>query len=268
MIAFADSFLAWTAATLLSAFVGLLVISGSSRFVQAKYLCAFAFGIFLWFFVDTIGGSATLYVNSGFGGGFAQVVVVILFLVGVLIFFSIDKNRNIFSPDLAVGKYGIVIPFLVAAAVGIHGLGEGWDFGQTAYNTTNTSLLDAFGGLTAGVAYVLHKALEPMMIGACYAFYTKGVTRSSARWIRDIFLLSIIFVFTSLLGAALGYYISLDSTTYFFALGTGTSIYAAIRLVGPLFTQTQAAKSNYSIAVAVSMLLGFTAIYFAALFHS
>ena len=267
MIGFGESFLAWTAATLLPALAGLLVITAASRWVQAKYLCAFAFGIFLWFFVDTIQGSATLDVNSGFGGGWAQLTVVILFLVGVLAFFSFDQKRYIFSAETAVGRYGIIIPILVAAGVGIHGLGEGLAFGQTALNTSSNNLLDAFGGLTSGVAYVLHKGLEPMMIGACYAFYARGTGRSSARWIRDVFLMSIIFVFTSLVGAAAGYYISLD-TTYFYALGTGTSIYAAIRLLGPMFTQTQVAKPNYTMAIVVSILLGFIAIYVAALFHS
>jgi hypothetical protein len=267
MIGFADSFLTWTAATLIPAFAGLLVITAANRFVEAKYLSAFAFGIFIWFFVDTIGGSATLDVNSGFGGGLAQVTVVIFFLAGVLFFFLVDQNRNIFSAESAIGKYGIVIPVLVAAAVGIHGLGEGWDYGQTAYATMSTNLLDAFGGITAGVAYVLHKALEPMMVGACYAVYTKGQARSEAKWIRDTFLLGVVFVFASLVGAAVGYFVSFD-TTYFFALGTGTSIYAAMRLLGPLFTPNQTAKSNYSVSIAVALLLGFVAIYFAALFHS
>lgn len=267
MIGFGESFLAWAAATLLPAFAGLLLITAASWLIQAKYLCAFAFGIFLWFFVDTIGGSATLDVNSGFGGGWAQLIVVMLFLLGVLVFFSFDQKRNIFSAESAVGKYGIIIPILVAAAVGIHGLGEGWDFGQTAFNTSSSNLLDAFGGLTAGVAYVLHKGLEPMMIGACYSFYTKGIGRSSAKWIRDVFLMSVVFVMTSVVGAAAGYYISLD-TTYFYALGTGTSIYAAIRLLGPLFGQTQDAKPSYTVMVAVSLLLGFISIYIAALFHS
>ncbi len=267
MLGFDESFLAWTAATLLPALAGLIVIVGANKFVGGKYLSAFAFGIFLWFFVDTISGSATLDVNSGFSGGLAQLAVVILFVVGVLIFFSIDQNRNIFSAESAIGKYSLVIPFLVAAAVGIHGLGEGWDFGQTAYATASTNLLDAFGGLTAGVAYVLHKALEPMMIGACYAVYTKGQARTMPQRIRDLLLLGITFVFTSLVGAAVGYYVSFD-TTYFFALGTGTSIYAAMRLAGPLFTTGQSMRSKDSVAIAVALLLGFIAIYFAALFHS
>jgi len=183
MIGFAESFLAWTAATLIPPFVGLLLIIVASKFVEARYLTAFASGIFLWFFVDTISGSATLDVNSGFGGGLAQVTVVILFLAGVLFFFLVDRNRDIFSPESAIGKYGVIIPVLVAAAIGIHGLGEGWDYGRTAYTTSSTDLLDAFGGITAGVAYVLHKAFEPVMIGACYSFYTKSPSRSAPKWI-------------------------------------------------------------------------------------
>src|SRR5437667_7478786 len=126
MIGFGESFLAWTAVTVIPAFMGLLLIFGASKFVEARYLTAFAFGIFLWFFVDTISGSATLDVNSGFGGGLAQVTVMILFLAALLFFFSVDQNRNLFSAESAVGKYCVVIPLLVAVAVGIHGLCEGW----------------------------------------------------------------------------------------------------------------------------------------------
>jgi hypothetical protein len=267
MIGFAESFLAWTAATLLPAFAGILVIVAASKFVNAKYLAAFGFGIFLWFFVDTIGGSADLDVNSGFGGGLAQVGVVILFILGALFFFSLDRKRSIFSAESSVGKYGTVIPVLVAAAIGIHGLGEGWSFGATAYSTMSTNLLDAFGGLTAGVAYVLHKGLEPMMAGACYAVYTKGQALTNGRRVRDIFIMSIIFVFTSLVGAAAGYFISVD-TTYFFALGTGTSVYAAMRLLAPLFAPGQVSRERETVMIAIALLLGFIAIYFAALFHS
>src|SRR5438094_8212986 len=161
MIGFAESFLAWTAATLIPPFVGLLLIIVASKFVEARYLTAFASGIFLWFFVDTISGSATLDVNSGFGGGLAQVTVVILFLAGVLFFFLVDRNRNLFSAESAIGKYGVVIPLLVAAAIGIHGLGEGWDYGHTVYIASSTNLLDTFGGIHGGVANVLQKALAP-----------------------------------------------------------------------------------------------------------
>ncbi len=267
MIGFAESFLAWVAATLIPGFVGLIVLTWANKLVAARYLAAFAFGIFLWFFVDTIGGSAALDVNSGFAGGTAQAGVVVLFVTGLLFLFWFDRNRNIFSTDAAIGKYGLSIPVLVAIAVGIHGLAEGAAFGSTAYSTLSTSLLDAFGGVSAGVAYVLHKGLEPMMIGACYSVYLAGQSRSTGRWLRDVFILGLIFTIPSLLGAITGYYINYD-TTYFFALGTGTSIYAGMRLLAPLFKASEPFPSRDSIRIGVSLVLGFLAIYFSALFHS
>jgi hypothetical protein len=267
MIGFPDSFLPWIAATLVPAFLGLLIIVLAGNLVKAKHLAAFAMGIFLWFFVDTIGGAASLDVNSGFTGGGGQVALSGLFAIGLVLIFALDHNRNLLSPQLAIGKYGLAIPWLVAAAVGIHGLGEGAAFGGTASLTSSTSLLDAFGGYSGGVAYILHKALEPMMIGASYCLYAKVQAKGIAGRLRDLLLLSITFVTPSLLGAASGYYLTYDSS-YFYALGTGTSIYALTRLAGPLFDNTQPTNSREPIKIAILIALGLLAIYFAALFHS
>lgn len=267
MLGFPVSFLPWTAATLIPAFLGLLIIVMAGNFMKAKYLAAFAIGVFLWFFVDTIGGAASLDVNSGFSGGGGQLALSGLFVIGLLLFFTIDRNRNVLSPQLAIGKYGLAIPWLVAAAVGIHGLGEGAAFGGTAALTSSTSLLDAFGGYSGGVAYILHKALEPMMIGACYRVYAKEHAKSAASRLKDLLLLSMTFVIPSLLGAATGYYLTYDSS-FFYALGTGTSVYAVIRLAGPLFDNAQPASPKESIRMAILIALGLLALYFAALFHS
>lgn len=75
MLDFGTSFLGWLAATAIPAFLGLLLITGAGKWVKGKYLAAFAIGIFMWFFVDTIGGSANLDVNAGFGGGIDQVAM-------------------------------------------------------------------------------------------------------------------------------------------------------------------------------------------------
>ncbi len=267
MIGFAESFLTWLASTILPTFVGLSLITWASKKVPARYIVAFAFGILFWFFVDTISGSAVLDVNSGFGGGLAQVGVVLLFVIGVVFFFWVDRKRDILSPQSAIGKYGLTIPLLVAIALGIHGLGEGAAFGATAYSTSSTSLLNAFGGLTVGVAYVLHKVLEPMMIGACYSVYSKPEGRTVGSWLRSVFLMSIVFVIPSLLGAATGYVLAYD-TTYFFALGTGAAVYVVFRLAGPLFIPGEAATTREPIKVAVSWILGIMALYASALFHS
>jgi len=267
MIGFATSFLTWLASTLLPAFAGLLVITWAGKKIPARYIVAFAFGILFWFFVDTISGSAVLDVNSGFGGGVAQVGVLTLFIIGVISFFWVDRKRDILAPQSAIGKYGLTIPILVAIALGIHGLGEGAAFGATAFSTSSTSLVDAFGGLNAGVAYVLHKGLEPMMIGACYSVYFKREGETVGSWLRSIFVLGIVFVFPSLLGAATGYLVAYD-TTYVFALGTGAAIYVVFRLAGPLFIPGGVMTSREPVKVALSWILGIVAIYIAALFHS
>src|SRR3989441_6630169 len=163
MIGFTEGFLDWLASTAIPAFVGLLVVVWAGRVVKPKYLAAFALGIFLWFFVDTIQGSALLDVNAGFTGGAAQVAAVGLFIIGVLSVFWIDRRHGLFSSESTMATVSVAVPLLVAAAIGIHGLGEGAAFGATAYSTSSTSLLDAFGGVSAGVAYLLHKGLEPMM---------------------------------------------------------------------------------------------------------
>jgi len=276
MIGFVDGFLAWTASTWIPAFVGSFVIVWASHVLKPKYLAAFALGIFLWFFVDTIQGSALLDVNLGFSGGAGQVAEVALFIIGVLSVFWIDRRRGLFSPEPIVRTVSVAIPLLVAGAIGIHGLGEGAAFGATAYSTSSTSLLDAFGGVSAGVAYLLHKGLEPMMAAACYSVYTSRTGSGMRGELRDVFLLSLVFVLPSLVGAVVGYYVMGPATgfvagfdtTYFFALGTGTSIYAALRLSRPLFRSEGSAASEDSIKMAVPILLGFVAIYFAALFHS
>ena len=276
MIEFAMGFFAWLASTWIPAFVGLLVIVWASQIVKSGYLTAFALGIFLWFFVDTIQGSALLDVNAGFTGGAAQVAAVGLFIIGVLSVFWIDRRRGLFSSESTTATVSVAIPLLVAGAIGIHGLGEGAAFGATAYSTSSTSLLDAFGGVSAGVAYLLHKGLEPVMAAACYCAYTNRTASGIKGQLKDVFLLSLVFVLPSLIGAVVGYFIMGPATgflagfdaTYFFALGTGTSIYAALRLSRPLFRSGETVTSEDSIRIVAPILLGFLAIYFAALFHS
>jgi hypothetical protein len=267
MIGFGESYLAWLAATVAPAFLGLLVITWTSRFVGVKYLAAFALGIFLLFFNGTLEASANLGVNGGFGGGLPQIALVVLFLVGAVFFVWVDRNRNIFSSQAAIGRYGILIPAIVAIAVGMHGLGEGAAYSGTVFSTSSASLLEAFGGLSSALAYMLHKGLEPMMIGACYCVYARGPRRDVSAWLGDMFLLTIIFVLPSLIAAAVGYYIMFD-TTYYFALGAGTSVYAALRLAAPLFGTGETAKPNGPMWVIVSIVLGFLTLYVATLFHS
>src|SRR2546426_1313151 len=104
MIGFVEGFLAWTASTWIPAFVGVLVIVEAGYRLRPKYLAAFALGIFLWFFVDTIQGSALLDVNAGFSGGAGQVAAVVVFLICVIFFFFVDRRRRSFSFQRDVGE--------------------------------------------------------------------------------------------------------------------------------------------------------------------
>src|SRR3989442_5435698 len=121
-----------------------------------------------------------------------------------------------------VGKDGLTIPLLVVIAVGIHCLGEGAAYGAPAFSTSSASLLNAFGGLSAGVAYVLHKGLEPMMAGACYSFYNKAGAGTVCIWLRSMFFLSIVFLIPSLLRYVTGYLAAYD-TTHLFTNRTSTA---------------------------------------------
>jgi len=267
MIGFGESYLAWLASTVVPTLAGLLLITWANRFVNARYLVAFGLGLFLWFFVDLVDTSTSLGANDGFSGGAGQVVLVLLFLTAALFFVGVDRDRNIFSPSLASGKYGLIIPIMVALSLAIHGLGEGAAYSATVFATSSNSLLDAFGGLYPAVAYVLHKALEPMMIGSCYCAHVKQQRAKSGAWLGDMLLLTIVFVLPSLIGAAVGYYI-MYNTTYYFALGAGASLYAGLRLTGPLFDTGETLKPSGTMRIIVCILLGILALYLAALFHS
>ena len=263
MLPFLPSFLSIVAALALPTLAGLLIMTGAARFANPKYLVAFALGLYFWFFSDTIGDAAYLDVNAGFGGGAVQVSLVLLFIIGVLLVFSID--RETFRAG-ASSRMGFGIPLLVAFAVGFHGFGEGAAFAATAATTPATGLLDAFGGLTAASAFIIHKALEPMIIGAAYWIYAKDHAKSASAYARDMLLLTLVFVLPGVIGAATDYYWLYD-TTYFFAFGLGTSLYAAVRLAKPLFWDT-GGSSWESTKIAISMILGFLCLYGAALLHS
>jgi hypothetical protein len=264
MLPFLSSFVAISAAFIIPAFVGLLIMAAFARVARPAYIAAFAFGIYLWFFTDTMGDSANLDVSAGFSGGIYQLSIFLLFVVGVLLVFSLDAG--VFTSNIHTEKLGFAIPLLVAFAVGFHGLGEGAAFGSTAAATSSSSLLDAFGGLTSAVAFLLHKTFEPMMVGATYWVYAKDHARSASGFAWDTILLVLVFVIPGLIGAATEYYVSYD-TTFAFAFGLGTSIYAAIRLAKPTFSLSSESRGQ-SLTMALLILLGFTCLYIAALLHS
>jgi len=268
LIGFAVTFSTILVTFLIPALLGLAIISGAARFLAARYLAAFAIGLYLWFFSDTIGDASLLGVSEGFTGGLWHVVLWVVFCVGMVLLFSLDTKM--FAEGSAGSDLGFAIPLLVAVAVGMHGFGEGASVGATAATTSSTNLIDAFGGLSAGAAFVLHKGLEPMMVGAAYWIYAKDHAKDMAGRLKDIVILTLAFTLPGIIGGASAYYMIQAfpgaDYTYVFALGLGTSIYAAVRLSKPLFQGT--VSKWESIKVALMVILGFTCLYTAALLHS
>ena len=186
----------------------------------------------------------------------------------MIVLYSIDtKMFAEGSPGL---DFGFSIPILVAIAVGMHGFGEGAAVGATAATTSSSNLIDAFGGFSAGAAFVLHKGLEPMMVGAAYWIYARDHAKDMAGRLKDLVILTLAFTLPGIIGGASAYYViqaypSADYT-YVFALGLGTSIYAAVRLARPLFHGS--GSKGESLRVAILVVFGLTCLYTAALLHS
>ncbi|HVC27170.1 MAG TPA: hypothetical protein VND40_03325 [Nitrososphaerales archaeon] len=268
MIGFAETFGATLGAFLVPTFLGLLMISAVARYVSPRYLVAFAVGLYLWFFSDTMGDASLLGVSEGFAGGLWHVALWVVFVLGLLVFFSVDTRM--FTEGSPGESLGFAIPLLVALAIGVHGFGEGAAVGATAATSPSTSLADAFGGLSAAASFLLHKGLEPMMVGAAYWAYAKDHARDTVGRLKDLSILTLTFALPGIVGGATSYYLvqaypSVDFT-YVFALGLGASIYAATRLARPLY-QGGGSKSE-SMRTALAMVLGFACLYLAALLHA
>lgn len=255
MLDYATVVLGFATATFIPALIGLF-LSSAAKPIRSSLVAAYGAGVYLWFFSDTLGGSSYLYVNSGFSGGLSQAGVLVLFVAAFALVFAVH-DRGLRSDQKVYGS-SLAIPVLVAAALSIHGLGEGVSFGTLASSGVSPRLYDS-------LSFVLHKALEPVMIGACYLAYSGGDTGRTR--VRNLVLLSAIFALPSTIGSAIGYYVPID-VTYVFAAGAGASVYVIFSLVRPLFEFRTSETRPGLITLAFLFLLGFVSIYAAALFHS
>lgn len=256
-------------ATLIPAYLALYIVS-NLKHIQTKYIAAAGVGLTFWFFFDTMGDAAQLDVNSSFGGGFVHFGVLVAFIGGIAtlaIFdhFAVPSDK---SSSATTPKAFFLIPVAVAAVMGIHGLGEGWDFASAASQTSTQNLIDAFGGWGAVISYPLHKFFEASIIASVYACYVaRNNPPVKAKW--QIPVLGLLFGLTSVIGSSLGYYISLN-TTYFYAFGVTAAFYAVIRLVEAMnsgFRIGENAPAYLGGKVFLAMTIGFFLLYTAALFH-
>ena len=279
MIAFSLIFGGILFATLIPEFIALYLVS--SRFVSVRYLAAAAVGLTFWFFFDTIGGAVSLDSNYSIYpidqfGGWPHVGLILAFALGIAVLAMFDHyaltNRKVAGDQPRSDWRLFLIPAGLALVMGLHSLGEGWDASSAvaAAQINSGSVLDAltqaFGSIPAVISYPIHKFLEAVIIGAVYAAFVSGSGQKPARW--HIPVLVDIFATPSVLGATLGYYISFD-TSYFYAFGVTSAMYAVLRLVeatNPAF-KSGAGPSVLGSKTFIAMAGGFFLLYFAALLH-
>ena len=265
MLPFGITTVEFALVTFLSALTGISLMIAASRFVKARFLAAFSLGVYLWYFTDTLGDANYLDVLNGPAFSWNLVALLALFAVGLLVFIGADGG--VFSAEGGAKKYGMLVAAAVALAVGLHGFGEGADFGFTAAQTHINTLLGAFGGLTEGASWMLHKAVEPSMAAACYVALAGGGPKKLADRVIDASTMAAVFVAPAVAGSVVGYFTSFDHT-YAFALGLGASVYALARIGKMLYTPHGETQRGLSVKMAVSFLVGFALIFLAALLHA
>ncbi len=247
------NFLSAIVATFVPLFVGLFLpplIAGRSQ-GRVKMLMAISSGIIFWFFLDIMNDAVLLDVNQGFGGGIAQLMLVLVFAAGFLLLFGLElvPRSSRIRRSVSEGSISIVVALLVALAIGFHALGEGIEIGSLLPTTSN--LIDTIGGLTPGIAYVLHKVLEGFVIGTFAAFLKSTPLRTAT--------LGLIAGTPTAIGMALALLGPINST-FFFALGGAGALYIEYRLI-PNFIQKK------DVGIYFAILLGFFLMYFASLLH-
>jgi len=268
MVDLATTLIGILGATLIPAYIALYLVT-NLKSIHIRYIAAAAVGLAMWYFLDTILDSAELDVNSGFTGGLSQAGLLIVFILGIVTlsifdYFAVPRNKEVASNASPRFPLLFLIPAAVAAVMGIHGLGEGWDFATAASSAPN-SLVDAFGGLGAVASYPLHKFLEASVIAAVYSAYF-GKNGVNKKWHLPV--LGLLFGLPSLIGSTFGYYNNID-TTYFFAFGTTAAFYAIIRLVEAMNPSFKTGAPSYlGWKVFLSLVTGFLLLYTAALLHA
>ncbi len=252
-----SAFASTALATFMPLYLGLLLpplLGRGSR--GSQFFVAASAGIIFWFFLDIMGDAALLDVNQGFRGNYTHVVLAGSFALGVLLFFGLERKS---TPSLAVASEAIsggtiqstfAIALIAALGIGFHALGEGVEIGSVVPNAT--SILDAIGGIGPGVAYVLHKFLEGLVVGA---FAMLARSRYS-----QIGVMGIVVGVPTLIGFLLGLPSSVEAT-YFFAVGGAGAVYIEFKLIPKIF------EGRVKFAAIIYALLGFYSMYFAGLFH-
>lgn len=275
MIEFGVSFVEFVLATLPPIYVGmfLLIALSNVTHVDTRYLSAYALGLLFWFFFDTLNDAAQLDVNQGYSFNSGQISLVTLFIVGFLLFTLLGGmlSSKVGSPPASKqeNSFPFLLAILVALAMGCHGIGEGIEFGGLAAGTQASTVLDAIGGITGGIAYVLHKLLESTIVIVAFITLARANGLPFRKQLWQTVIVGLAFGIPSAVGEVAGYSVPIDSS-WFYALGAGAAFFVVLQVIKPIFAANKDEEVTYSqwLQISVAMILGFLLLYAAALFHS
>ncbi|MHB1909225.1 MAG: hypothetical protein ACYCQJ_10215 [Nitrososphaerales archaeon] len=266
--------------TLLPAYLALYLIT-RLKFLQTKTISALGLGLSFFFLIDTFNDASELDVNSAFYpdfGGWYHVSLILAFLFGIVALAIFDHfGVPKVAKDSARTNLGLVVlaPIAVAAVMGIHSFAEGWSFASVASGVPGNDLVNAFApGIPTPAAYEplisypVHKFLEASIVACLYVILVqRNKNVSKAKW--HLPLLGLLFGFTSVIGASIGYFFSFD-LTYFYAFGVTAAIYAIIRLAEGITKgegDSAVTPSYLGAKVFLGVSAGFFLLYVAALLH-
>ena len=272
MIEFGVSFVEFVLATFVPIYVGmffLIALSDATR-IDTRYLSAYALGLLLWFFFDTLNDAAQLDVNQGYSFDSGQILLVLLFIIGFLLFTLLGGKLSSRRGN-SVGKDScpFLLTILVALGMACHGIGEGIEFGGLVAGTQVSSVFDAIGGIGGGIAYGLHKLLESTIVIVVFVTLSRADGLPFRKQLWQTVIVSLAFGIPSAVGEVAGYYIPINSS-WFFAVGAGAAFFVVLQVIRPIFALNKESEATYPqwVRISVAMLLGFLLLYAAALFHS
>jgi len=270
MIEFSVSLIQFFAATFVPIYVGmfLLVVLSNITGINSRYLSAYALGLLFWFFFDTLNDAVQLDVNQGYAFDISQVGLVVLFIVGFLLFSLLGGRLGSKGGNVSTRNLPLLVAMVVGVGMGIHGVGEGIEFGGLAAGTQAVTILDAIGGVGGGVAYVLHKLLESTIVIVVFITLARTTGLPFRKQLWQTLMIGLVFGIPSMVGEVAGYSVPINSS-WFYAMGAGAALYVVLQVVKPIFANGES-EVTYSqwIRISAAMILGFLLLYAAALFHS
>lgn len=272
MIEFGVSFIEFVLATFVPIYVGILFLLTMSNTtgIDTRYLSAYALGLLFWFFFDTLNDAVQLDVNQGYNVDFGHIGLVVLFIVGFLLFTLLGGSLSSKGGSVAnKSVFPFLLAMLVGLGMGIHGVGEGIEFGGLAAGTQASNVLDAIGGIGGGIAYVLHKLLESTVVIIVLVTLARANGLPFRKQLWQTLMVGLAFGVPSAVGEVAGYSVPINSS-WFYALGAGAALFVVLQVIRPIFAVNKVKEITYSqwVGISTAMILGFLLLYGAALLHS